>query len=40
MARIRVVSFNILNVNGVQNISLEIYANSIVLNQPLVFGTA
>jgi len=40
MARIRSVTLNILRANGVQNISLELYANAVSFNQLLALGTA
>ena len=40
MARIRSVALNILRANGVQNISLALYANAVSFDQPLALGTA
>jgi len=40
MARIRSVALNILRVNGVQNISLALYASAVSFNQLLALGTA
>jgi len=40
MARIRSVALNILRANGVQNISLALYANVVSFDQLLALGTA
>ncbi len=40
MARIRSVALNILRANGVQNISLALYANAVSFDQLLALGTA
>jgi len=40
MAGIRSVTLNVLRANGVQNISLALYANAVSLNQLLALGTA
>jgi len=40
MARIRSVALNVLRANGVQNISLALYANAVNFNQLLALGTA
>ena len=39
MARIRSVALNILRANGVQNISLALYANAVSFDQLLALGT-
>jgi len=39
MARIRLVALNILRANGVQNISLALYANAVSFDQLLALGT-
>ena len=39
MARIRSVALNVLRANGVQNISLALYANAVSFDQLLAFGT-
>jgi len=39
MARIRSVALNILRANGVQNISLALYANAVSFEQLLALGT-
>jgi hypothetical protein len=39
-ARIRSVALNILRANGVQNISLALYANAVSFDQLLALGTA
>jgi len=40
MARIRSLALNVLRANGVQNISLALYANAVSFNQLLALGTA
>jgi len=40
MARIRSVALNVLRANGVQNISLALYANAVSFDQLLALGTA
>ncbi len=40
MARIRLVTLHVLRANGVQNISLALYANAVSFNQLLALGTA
>lgn len=40
VARIRSVALNPLRANGVQNISLAPYANTLSFDQPLALGTA
>ena len=40
MARVRSVALNILRANGVQNISLALYANAVSFDQLLALGTA
>ncbi len=40
IARIRSVALNILRANGVQNISLALYANAVSFDQLLTLGTA
>ncbi len=39
MARIRSVALNVLRANGVQNISLALYANPVSLDHLLALGT-
>ncbi len=39
MARIRSVALTILRANGVQNISLALYANAVSFDQLLALGT-
>ncbi len=39
MARIRSVALNVLRANGVQNISLALYANAVSFEQLLALGT-
>jgi len=39
MARVRSVALNILRANGVQNISLALYANAVSFDQLLALGT-
>ena len=40
MAHIRSVALNVLRANGVQNISLAIYANAVSFDRLLALGTA
>ena len=40
MARVRSVALNVLRANGVQNISLALYANAVSFDQLLALGTA
>jgi len=40
MARVRSVALNILRANGIQNISLTLYANAVSFDQLLALGTA
>ena len=40
MARIRSVALNVLRANGVQNVSLALYANAVSFDQLLALGTA
>ena len=39
MARIRSVALNVLRANGVQNVSLALYANAVSFDQLLALGT-
>ena len=39
MARIRSVALNVLRANGVQNISLALYANAVSFDQMIALGT-
>ena len=39
MARIRSIAINVLRANGVQNISLALYANAVSFDQLLALGT-
>ena len=40
MARIRSVALNVLRANGVQNVSLALYANAVSFDHLLALGTA
>ena len=40
MARIRSVALNVLRANGIQNVSLALYANAVSFDQLLALGTA
>ncbi len=40
MVRIRSVALNVLRANGVQNVSLALYANAVSFDQLLALGTA
>ncbi len=40
MARIRSLALNVLRANGVQNVSLALYANAVSFDRLLAFGAA
>ena len=40
MARIRSIALNVLRANGIQNISMTLYANAVSFDQLLALGSA
>ena len=40
MARIRSIALNVLRANGIQNISMALYANAVSFDQLLALGSA